>query len=154
MYTAVLIPLDGSQSAARAIPPALEFAKVFATRLVLLRVLPSIKGKDGQGRRENDALRYQAESYLESLKRSLRTRGVIIECLVRCGDPASIILEAAQSLGGALLVITPHGMAPASPEGGHGRVATEILQRADGPVVVIRPRAGLGDSPSSVAVGR
>jgi nucleotide-binding universal stress UspA family protein len=150
MYPAVLVPLDGSQSAASGIPPGLEFAKVFATRLVLLRVLPSIKGKDGQGQRENDALRYQAETYLESLKRSLRTRGVIIQCLVRCGDPVSIILETAQSLGGALVVITLHGMAPERPEDGHGRVATEILQRADGPIVVIRLR----DSPSSVAVDR
>jgi nucleotide-binding universal stress UspA family protein len=156
MYAAVLVPLDGSQSAAAGIPPGLEFAKVFATRLVLLKVLPAPPNgvTDGQGRREYEALRYQAESYLESLKRSLRTRGVIIECLVRCGDPTPVILETAQSLGGALLVITPNGMSPAGPEGAHGSVATELLHRAEGPVVLIRPRTELRDPPSGVAAGR
>jgi nucleotide-binding universal stress UspA family protein len=143
MYTAVLVALDGSQSAAAAIPPGLELAQAFVTRLVLLKVLPAVDVTDGSGRRDYDALRFQAEGYLESLKRSLRTRGVRIECVVSGGDPASVILGTAESLGQALLVITAHGMAPPDPDGELGRVAQEVLRRAEGPVVVVRPRIEL-----------
>jgi nucleotide-binding universal stress UspA family protein len=148
MYAAVLVVLDGSQAAAAALPPAMELAQAFMTRLVLLRVLPVIEVKDGQGRRDDEALRIQAEGYLESLKRSLRTRGVRIECLISRGDPASVIVGTAQSLGHALLVITTHGMAPPEPEGELSRVAHDVLRKAKSPVVLVRPRA---ESPSEAS---
>jgi nucleotide-binding universal stress UspA family protein len=139
MYSAVLVALDGSQSAAAAIPPALELAQALMTRLVLLKVLPALEAIDGPARRDDQSRRFQAEGYLDSLKRSLQTRGVRIECLVRRGEPASVILETAEALGNALLVITTHGMAPPDPDGEAGRVAREVLRRADGPVFVVRP---------------
>jgi len=142
MYSAVLVALDGSQAAAAAILPALELAKALVTRLVLLKVLPTREVNEGPGWREHEALRFQAEGYLESLGRSLRTRGVRIECLVSSGDPASVILQTAQSFGEALLVITAHGMSPANRDGGLGRVATEVLCGAEGPVLLVRPRTG------------
>jgi nucleotide-binding universal stress UspA family protein len=145
MYSAVLVPLDGSSSAAAAIPTALELARAFLARLVLLRVLPSREGDAEPHKRDDDAQRIQAEGYLESLKRSLRTRGVRIESVVSRGDPASVILGTATSLGPALLVITAHGMAPPQAEKELGRVALEVLRRSEVPVVLVRPRLDLED---------
>jgi nucleotide-binding universal stress UspA family protein len=154
MYSAVLVPLDGSSSAAAAIPTALELAKAFLTRLVLLRVLPSREGDAESHKRDDDAQRIQAEGYLESMKRSLRTRGVRIESVVSRGDPASVILGTATSLGQALLVITAHGMTPPEIEKELGRVALEVLRRSDVPVVLVRPRPDLEDSLLNVPVNR
>jgi nucleotide-binding universal stress UspA family protein len=138
MYSAVIVPLDGSQSAVAAIPPALELAKAFLTRLVLLRVLPSGDGTAEPSQRDYDAQRFQAEGYLDGLKRSLRTRGVRIESVVSSGDPASVILGTAASLGHSLLVITTHGMAPPKTDRELGRVALDVLRRSDVPVVLVR----------------
>lgn len=140
MYSAVLTPLDGSKAAASAIPPALELAQALSARLVLMKVLPAVDEADGQRRREHEALRFQTEAYLESLKRSLRNRGVRIDCVVSRGDPAPVILETAQSLGDALLVITARGMAQPDSECELGRVAEQVLRKAQVPVVLIRPR--------------
>lgn len=145
MYSAVLVPLDGSKAAASAIPAGLELAQAMSARLVLLKVLPNLEDTDGPGRRENEALRFQTEGYLESLRRSLRNRGVKIECLVSRGDPASVILGTVQALGDAMLVITAYGMAPPNSEGELGRVAQEVVRKAEGPVVLIRPRAEIQD---------
>jgi nucleotide-binding universal stress UspA family protein len=154
MYSAVVVPLDGSSSAAAAIPPALELAKAFLTRLVLLRVLPSRDGDAESSQRDDDAQRIQAEGYLESIKRSLRTRGVRIESVVSRGDPASVILGTAASLGQAMLVITAHGVAPAQAEKELGRVALDVLRRSDVPVFLVRPRLDPEVSLLNVQVNR
>jgi nucleotide-binding universal stress UspA family protein len=140
MYLAVLVALDGSQPAAAAIPPALEMAKAFMARLILLRVVPLAVGSDGATQRDYDAQRFQAEEYLESLRRSLRTRGVRIESLVRSGDPASEILETIRSLNHPLVVITAFGRTPPQNGGELGTVAQELLRSAEGPVVLVRPQ--------------
>jgi nucleotide-binding universal stress UspA family protein len=154
MYSAVLVPLDGSQSAAAAIPPALELAEAFVTRLVLLRVLPSRDGAAEPPQRDYDAQRFQAEGYLEGLKRSLRTRGVRIESVVTSGDPASVILGTATSLGHSLVVITSHGMTRPQAEKKLGGVALDVLQRSDLPVVLVHSGHDLDDPSPNGQVNR
>jgi nucleotide-binding universal stress UspA family protein len=146
MYTSVLVALDGSESAAAAIPHGVELAVRLSVQLVFLRVVPGAAGETHEGansapagRRDRDARRSQAEGYLESLKRSLTPQGVKIEYLVREGDPAATILETARSLGQSPLVITPHGHRPPAQEGKFGAVAKEILRHAEGPVLLVRP---------------
>jgi nucleotide-binding universal stress UspA family protein len=126
-------------------------ARVFLVPLVLLRVVP-VRDTDGSHQREYDAQRSQAEGYLESLRRSLRGRGVRVESIVEGGDPASIILAKEHSLGGALVVITTHGRTSAYDEGDIGRVASEVLKKSEGPVLIIKPRTReLGDPASGEA---
>jgi nucleotide-binding universal stress UspA family protein len=139
MYFSVLVPLDGSRAAAEAVPPALELARAFAARLVFLRVIPTENGTDGPTKREYDAQRNQAEGYLESLERSLRTSGVGIDRIVEEGDPASDILALARSLPRPLLVITAFGRTQPASQGDLGTVAQEVLRKAESPVVLIRP---------------
>ena len=42
MFKRILVPLDGSTLAERAIPHALQFARIFGSNIVLLRVLNPI----------------------------------------------------------------------------------------------------------------
>lgn len=152
MYSNVLVALDGSQAAAAAIPHALEMARAFAARLILLRVLPIASGAEHPAGREYDAQRSQAEGYLDSLKRSLRNRGVKIESVIGCGDPASVILKTARSLGRPLVVITAYGRTPPQISSDFGRVALEVLKEAAGPVVFVRPPIDLHDQPTKEEV--
>jgi nucleotide-binding universal stress UspA family protein len=115
-------------------------AKAFTVRLVLIRVVPVARDSNGgPQRRDYDALRFQAESYLESLKRSMGAKGVKIEAFVRTGNPAAEILEAARSFGQPLVVITTFGRTPPRADGELGAVAREVLRSADGPVLLLRP---------------
>jgi nucleotide-binding universal stress UspA family protein len=138
LYSAVLVALDGSEAAAAAVPRALEAARAFLVRLVLLRVVPPI-GEEGSPQREYYSLQSQAEGYLESLKRSLRTRGVKIESIVESGEPASVILSTAQSLGTPLVVITAYGRKLHNGSDDIGSVARAVLRDADAPVLFVRP---------------
>jgi nucleotide-binding universal stress UspA family protein len=140
VYLAVLVALDGSQAAASAIPPALELAAAFEARLVLLTVVPAMN-TGAVRQRDYDAQRFQAEGYLESLRKSLGNKGVKIEAFVRTGDPATEILAAARSLDRSIVVITAFGRTPPQADGDLGTVAQEVLHSADGPVVLVRPQA-------------
>jgi nucleotide-binding universal stress UspA family protein len=138
LYSAILVALDGSEAAAAAVPRAHEIARVFLVPLVLLRVVP--RDIESSLQREYDAQRSQAEGYLESLRRSLRTRGVRVESIVEGGDPASIILGTAHSLGSPLVVITAYGRTQSYGTGALGHVAKEVLEKAEAPVLVVKPR--------------
>jgi hypothetical protein len=96
------------------VPQGADIARRFDAPLILLRVLPSEKefedagpepdpqraefSADVLGRREYDSLRAQAEGYLESIKKSLRSSGVAVETRLEEGKAAGAILRVANSL--------------------------------------------------------
>lgn len=141
MYSAILVTLDGSQSSAAAIPHALEMARAFDARVVLLRVLADVPGDDDWTQREHDARQAQAYGYLDSLKKSLTGQGVAIETVTANGDPATVILATARGLGQSLIVLSAYGRTRGKSHGDVGQVARRILQEAEGPVMLVRPDA-------------
>jgi nucleotide-binding universal stress UspA family protein len=157
MYRSVVIALDGSPLAAKAVPQGADIARCFDAPLILLRVLPTEKefedsgpepdpqraefSADVLGRREYDSLRAQAEGYLESIKKSLRSSGVAVETRLEEGQPAGAILRVANSLDLPLVIITPYGTSASltpSPDGVFGRVADEVLRQSTVPVLVAK----------------
>jgi len=157
MYKSVLIALDGSEQAAKAIPQGVDIAREFGARVVLLRALvpeqqyeemgpePNLQtaetSADVMGRRDYDSQRSQAEGYLDGLKRSLRGSEVAVETRLEDGDPAEVIMRVAKSLEQPVIVITPYGKsASLSPTetGVFGRVADQVLQRSTAPVLVAK----------------
>jgi nucleotide-binding universal stress UspA family protein len=153
MYKYVLIALDGSAQAARAIPEGLEIARQLGAVVVLLRVLTPQGGLAGgktaavaasngsSGLREYAAQRAQAQGYLDAMCRSLRTSGVRIQARLEDGDPATVIASVARSLEKPIVVITPNGKSASlsdNPEGVFGRVADEVLRLSPGPVLVAK----------------
>jgi nucleotide-binding universal stress UspA family protein len=144
MLTPILIPLDGSALAARALPFAAHLSRITQTRLILIRAhLPN-------GDSLSMRLRYPDESAVEraSLERglaqaelvdttdTLRRAGLHVEPHFVEGPPATAILRTAAASGAGMIVMSTHG------HGGFGRwlygsVTDEILRHADVPVLVV-----------------
>ncbi|HLF77542.1 MAG TPA: universal stress protein [Dehalococcoidia bacterium] len=157
MYKSVLIALDGSEQAAKAIPQGVEIARQFGATVVLIRaVTPEIEieaqgtvpdpqraefSADVLGRRDYDSRRSQAEGYLEGLKRSLRDSQLSVETRIEDGEPAAVITRVARSLEQPVIVITPYGKSASltpSPSGVFGRVADKVLKESTAPVLVAK----------------
>jgi nucleotide-binding universal stress UspA family protein len=157
MYKSVVIALDGSEQAAKAIPQGIAIARQFGATIVLLRAVAPEMEIEAQGsepdpqraelsadvlaRRDYDLKRSQAEGYLDGLKRSLRDGQLTIETRVEEGDPASVITRIARSLEQPVVVITPYGksasLSPAT-HGVFGHVADEVLKQSSAPVLVAK----------------
>jgi nucleotide-binding universal stress UspA family protein len=144
----VVVPLDGSAFAEEAVAPATDLARALGADLLLVRVVDS--RRDGPGSRGRDAgppaataaaAVAEAREYLERMARSLRAAGQTAEVRVMVGaSPPAAIVAAAREAGGAMIAMTTHG------RGGLARlalgsVATETLQLADVPLLLVRPEA-------------
>lgn len=158
MYKSVIIALDGSQQAAKAVPQGIELASKLGARVVLLRVVPSESdleasgaslpdaqraetSADVLGRRDYESRRSQAEGYLSALGRSARVSGLVVETRVEEGDPVGAIGRVAKSLPEPVVVITPYGRSasltpPAT--GVFGRIADRVLRESCVPVLVAK----------------
>jgi nucleotide-binding universal stress UspA family protein len=137
MSKVILVPLDGSPLAERAVPYAARFAVESDARLCLVRAAighfsPSEDPAEVQIRAVEDA-----EGYLEAVAaRIADERGIVAETAVPYGRPAPAILDEIKIRQANLVVMATHG------RGGIGRfvygsVADEVLRRADVPVLLI-----------------
>lgn len=135
----ILVPLDGSEMAEAAIPPALEMAKAGSPLLILMRaadarVLPGTDAIDAQVQ----AVR-EAEEYLAAVKVKLEKTGAKgIETHVWYGPAAPAIVEAAKVQKVDLIVMSTHGRS------GLGRiifgsVAESVLRGTRAPILLVRP---------------
>ena len=121
----LLLPVDGSDLSMQALPGVIEFAELFETRLVLLRVLEEKEDKA------------EAEKQLAALAKTIEKKGVETMALVDKGDPVEQILKAARFHEIDLIAMTTHGRS------GFSRVVTgsvteQILRKATVPLLVTR----------------
>ncbi len=105
MFNKLLIPLDGTSEAASVLPLAIALARTTLSRLTLLRVVPTLApGSPANERDLNDA-----HAYLQVTATALAAQGVVVETMVREGDVAEQILEAARARDIDLIVLATHG---------------------------------------------
>ncbi|HEX5504385.1 MAG TPA: universal stress protein [Thermomicrobiales bacterium] len=137
MTKPILVPLDGSALAERALPFAAALARVLDAPLLLVRavVVPEDLGYD-PARRQLEAVD-DAEAYLRRLAADLGRQGTAVETVVPYGEAAGAILDAARASEARLIAMTTHG------RGGLGNwlaggVATAVLARAPAPVLLVR----------------
>jgi len=140
----ILVPLDGSALAEKALPLATCLAAKFASELILLRVLdlalptPEIKYPENHWIRE--ALQYsyrEAQSYLDAQEMALQQQGFQVRTLVRDGPPPEDILAVAANEKVDLIVISSHGKGGPSPWTS-GSVADKVMQHSPCPVLLVR----------------
>jgi nucleotide-binding universal stress UspA family protein len=124
----IVVPLDGSLAAERALPLATSLASALGAAIHLVTVRETADGEDA-------AALPELSSYLEQQRRPLASRGIPATCEQRLGDPASELL--AVIAPGDLLVLTTHGRGAAR-RWQIGSVAEKLLRQATAPVAVVR----------------
>ncbi len=145
MFKHILVPLDGSILAEKALPAALEVARRFDSKITLMRVAqtPVLPGVDGFAFAELEATlrqqaREEAQDYLRAQAGSLRQQGYNVHYHLEVSQPvAETILNTADLLNVDAIVMSTHGW------GGirrwvYGSVADKVLRHAKVPVLLIR----------------
>ena len=139
----ILVPLDGSTLAESALPLACDLARRYQARLWLYRVRvrpPSVW--EAQEPEAMEAFSAQekrvCDDYLQGLREALGEEAPPqVELLHEFGNPAEAILEKAEDLPGALIVMTSHGR-----DGLRrwlmGSVAEKVARHASCPVMLLR----------------
>jgi nucleotide-binding universal stress UspA family protein len=150
MYTHVLVPLDGSAEAERALPIAARLARASGGSLSLVRVVRApVEFEAGlappatwapAARPEE---REEATAYLELLRQQDGLEGVSTTTTVYAGPPAAMVLAAVASGGADLIVMTSHGRTGVQ-RWLLGSVAAEVAREALVPVLIVRGSALLG----------
>lgn len=147
MFTRILVPLDGSARAERALPVAARIARAStaspAPRIVLVRAVPVPVTYGLIYEREALLWRIvrdeteEAQTYLSGIARSAQVADLPVESIVQVGSAANIILEAADNRGVDLVVMTSHGHTGLK-RWVLGSVAEHVVHHARPPVLVLR----------------
>ncbi|MCS6800968.1 MAG: universal stress protein [Chloroflexota bacterium] len=146
MYDPIMLTLDGSELAERAIPHAVAMAKQFGARLIVVRVVPPVVQPLDVDYGMSTPYGYEklieaevegANAYLADVVKAIEAEGLTVETVTPLGEPATAILDTAQERGAGLIVMATHG------RGGFqrlvfGSVADRVLREAEVPVLLIR----------------
>ncbi len=148
MARAMLVPLDGSPLAERALPYAEALARKTGAPLALVRAVPFLARPATDEpyptlAEARDAAAREARDYLDGVAARLTARGVAAETAVPYADEAEGIIEEARRRGADPIVMATHG------RGGLGRwvygsVAEAVLARTPVPLLLVRAWAPEG----------
>ncbi len=144
-YKRILVPLDGSGWAERAIPYAADLARTHDAELALLHVYtPPFREFTDQlvlAAQENqmDALRQNVEQYLAGLRNGLRAQGVKAESyIVEAPGAARGICNFVENQDVDVIVMSTHGRSGFM-RWLFGGVTHKVLQGVRVPVMLIYP---------------
>lgn len=149
--TTVLVPLDGSELAQRAVPFALNIARRDGRTVLLLRAVNTLAAPTY---REGQAMLDAATDELKVYAETLASGQVEIDTRIVDAPADVAILEAAEDEEITLIVMSTHG------RGGLGRwiygsVADAVLRDAPAPVLIVPPHglsAWTDDTPGKILV--
>jgi nucleotide-binding universal stress UspA family protein len=137
MFTTVLVPLDGSALAERALPFAIRIGLATGARLLLVRT--GLAEKLMNWNEEATfalAATQQAEQDLASLVERLHASGIRAEAHLRVDDATRAIVETARKYGAGLIVMTTHGRSGLG-RWVYGSIAEQVLRGTPVPVLLI-----------------
>lgn len=153
MWKRLLVPLDSSECAARALEVAVGFGERHDAALALVHVSPlppnlpadALVTPPGAGEPEriDEYTRRAGRERLERTAAPLRARGLDVQTLAlvtESGDVAGEILRAAADVQADAIVVGTHGRSGLS----HlflGSIAEKVIRRAEVPVVTVRSPA-------------
>ena len=144
MYKKILVPLDGSELAKKALVEAEKLAKCFGAEIILLQVVPFMPV---YGSPElvtpliiDEKQKESVEQYLAAVAKGLTAKGIPTSSTVRTGQqvPAEII-DFAKESGVDLIVMSTQGRSGIS-RWVLGSVAHKVLVRAETPILLIRTK--------------
>ncbi len=145
MIRKVLVPLDGSPLAERALAPAARIAEGVRGGLVLLHAVSPAGWFSMSGSAFVARERRHSAEHLARLAERLGVRGIGIQERVVTGEPSRAIVAAAAREGVDLIAMSSHGRS-GSREWAFGSVAERTLRISPRPVLVQRGRASSNGS--------
>jgi nucleotide-binding universal stress UspA family protein len=140
----VVVGIDGSELAARAVPVAAALARVRGAALVVVRVAPKARGADlfGVALDDHPRAREEAEAELRHVVHAthaafpdLDVRHVLAE-----GSPSHELLRVQEEVRASLVVVTSHGRT-ALARSFRGSVTEDVVRGARHPILVLWPWA-------------
>jgi nucleotide-binding universal stress UspA family protein len=142
MFTKILIPLDGSTTAERALPFARNLVGAMKIPLELLEVVDVSAASvhlAAEKARYLDALIAEGErASREHLKEvAADLPGIKVTCTVERGNPAEAIIEKAATDSGTLIAMATHGRSGVT-RWMMGSVAEKVLRGSDNPLLLVR----------------
>jgi nucleotide-binding universal stress UspA family protein len=156
MYQRILVPLDGSARAERAVPTAARLARASAGAVMLVRVATVHLGYGpspyaapvGSVALESDD--HEAEGYLKQIAGGAALSGVPTETTMLTGPVAATLLTAVQSHHADVVVMSSHGRRGIS-RWALGSVAEKVARHTTVPVLVLRDAgpAPIGPGPGT-----
>jgi nucleotide-binding universal stress UspA family protein len=153
MFNKILIPLDGSELAERALTPAFMLAQQSEAEVILLRV-PVMEammietpfyGSSALAWRDTEMkhTREQVNDYLQTVRRANLNRNLAIHTRTPEGDVAEAILETAIHEKADLIAMSSHGYSGLT-RWVLGSIAERVLHSAPCPVLIVRETDPLG----------
>jgi nucleotide-binding universal stress UspA family protein len=148
MFNKILIPLDGSQLAERALRSGLQLAHRAEATLIILRSLEAqpqpvpagyvLGGSSNLWPNQLEQLtREENTRYLESIRKQVTGTGLRVKIEIQEGEAAEAIVETAESLAADLIVMSSHGYSGLA-RWMLGSVAERVLHAAPCPVLMVR----------------
>ena len=145
MYKKILVPLDGSALAEKAIPHATALAKGTGAEVTLTTVVQLTLGVAGAkleampeyAAERRAALTGEAMIYLQKVQKNLTDQGVLAKSVTLEGDIASEIINYAEKNDFDLIAMATHGRSGIK-RFVLGSVAEKVIRSAGKPVLLIR----------------
>jgi nucleotide-binding universal stress UspA family protein len=145
MYKKILVPLDGSVLAEKAIPHAAALAKGTGAEVTLVTVVQLTFGVAGAkleampefAAERRAALAGEAMVYLQKIQKGLTDQGVVAKTVALEGDIASEIINYAEKNDFDLIAMATHGRSGVK-RFVMGSVAEKVSRSAGKPVLLIR----------------
>ena len=163
MYSRILVALDGSPLAesilaevqrmaagsdcqvrllsVKELPPPVEATTEEDERLLMLGTAPAIVTSPATHETRDqaiDSIRDEAMEYLDEKAAPLRAAGINVSCEVHFGAPAEVIKQVARDEDFELIAMATHGRSGLK-RLIFGSVASQVVEHAGKPVLVVRP---------------
>lgn len=144
MYKKILVPLDGSELAKKALPQAEKLANAFGSEITLFQVVPFMPI---YGSPElvtpliiDEKQKEVAERYLLGLAEELKQKGLKVSAAVKTGQQVAVeIIDFAKENGADLIIMCTHGRSGIT-RWVLGSIALKVLTRAETPILLIRSK--------------
>jgi nucleotide-binding universal stress UspA family protein len=144
MYKKILVPLDGSELAKKALDHIEPLAKILDAEIFLFQVVPFMPI---YGSPElvtpliiDEKQKESAEEYLANLSEELKKRGFKVTTMVKTGQQVAMeIIDFAQENGVDLIVMCTHGRSGIT-RWVLGSTTHKVLVRAETPILLIRSK--------------
>lgn len=138
MFDRILVPLDGSEFAERALTYATSLARISSGAVTLLSVVHTTDGQVASPARPDESRGAIERAYLAEQAHALRRAGVPrVTTDLRFGDPARMIVEAAREARVQLIIMSTQGLG-AKGRYALGSIASQVLSTAPCPVFMVR----------------